>query len=377
MDLDERPAYAHRRTDGPGAGCLTVAVRIPVRVVVLLLVLPVRLVWDALVATARGLDRIALRPLGRACAWLYTSVLTPVARGLARAVGGPATAVWQWVVVPVVRYGAVVPAVWIHRYLLTPLGQGIRRLHETLLTPLGRGLGVAVVWLGRALLVWPCATLWRYVVVPVAVHGVARPLRWAYRRLLTPLGRGCAGLLTVLGRGGVRLLTALAYGGVRLLMLLVVTPVTWGYRRILAPVGREVRAAFAVAWRVAGYLSRAFWRALGLVAWQLVGRPARWTYRRVCTPLGHWTRDRVWAPARAAGAVAGRAARDALRWTAETVRGARRDVWGALTGVPEGPWPVEPPEHRARTLGSTTIVPGVAPVPETSPHSVGRVRDPG
>ncbi|MFE3739116.1 hypothetical protein [Streptomyces sp. NPDC059134] len=325
MDLDERPAYAHRRTDGPGAGCLTVAVRIPVRVVVLLLVLPVRLVWDALVATARGLDRIALRPLGRACAWLYTSVLTPVARGLARAVGGPATAVWQWVVVPVVRYGAVVPAVWIHRYLLTPLGQGIRRLYET---------------------------------------------------LLTPLGRGCAGLLTVLGRGGVRLLTALAYGGVRLLMLLVVTPVTWGYRRILAPVGREVRAALAVAWRVAGYLSRAFWRALGLVAWQLVGRPARWTYRRVCTPLGHWTRDRVWAPARAAGAVAGRAARDALRWTAETVRRARRDVWGALTGVPEGPWPVEPPEHRARTLGSTTIVPGVAPVPETSPHSVGRVRDP-
>ncbi|MFJ7997643.1 hypothetical protein ACIQ7D_10935 [Streptomyces sp. NPDC096310] len=377
MDLEKQPAYAHRRTDGPGAGCLTVAVRIPVRVVVLLVVLPVRLVWDAVPATARALDRIALRPLGRACAWLYASVLTPVARGLAVAVGRLATAVWQWVVVPVVRYGVVVSAVWIHTYLLTPLGHGIRLLYETLLTPLG-----------RALLVWPWAALWRYVVVPVVTYGLARPAVWAYRHLLTPLGHGSAWLLTALGRGAAATGRALIAALVWLLLLLVVTPVSWVYRRVLVPVGREAGAALAVAWRVAGYLSRAVWRALGLLAWQLVGRPVRWTYRRLCTPLGHWVRDRVWAPARTAAVAAGRGARDALRWTArgardalrwtaETVRRARRDVWGALTGVRGGPWPVEPPEHRARTLGSTTIVPGAAPAPETSPHTAGPVRDPG
>ncbi|MFE3828768.1 hypothetical protein [Streptomyces sp. NPDC059092] len=389
MELD-RSAYEPKMTHEaepvyePGAGCLTAGVRIPVRVVVLVVVLPVRLVWDALVAAARALDRIALRPLGRAFSWVYASVLTPVAWGLAvavgwlaTAVGRLATAVWWWAVVPVVRYGVVVPAVWSYRWLLTPLGHGIHRLYETLLTPLGRGLGVCLGWLGGALLVWPWAALWRYVAVPVVTYGLARPAVWAYRRLLTPLGHGTGRLLTALGRGAAATGRALLAALVWLLLLLVVTPVTWAYRRILAPVGREVGAAFAVAWRIAGQVSRAVWRALGWLAWQFVGRPARWAYRWICTPVGQWLRDRVWAPAGTAAAAAGRSARDGLRWAAETVRRARRDVWGALVGVGGVPRPGEPPEHRARTLGSTTIVPGAAPAPEIAPHSAGPVRDPG
>lgn len=45
-----------------GDGCLTTLIRIPVRIVVLVIVLPVRMVWDALVATSRAADRMLLRP---------------------------------------------------------------------------------------------------------------------------------------------------------------------------------------------------------------------------------------------------------------------------------------------------------------------------
>ncbi|MEV7868963.1 hypothetical protein AB0P17_23360 [Streptomyces sp. NPDC088124] len=359
------------------AGRLAMVVRIPVRVVVLVVVVPVRMVWDVLVAVARGLDRIVLRPLGGALSWLYASVLAPAAWGVAVAVGWLVTAVWQWTVVPVVRFGVVVPAVWSYRRLLTPLGHGIRWLYETLLTPLGHGLGVSLGWLGKALFVWPWAALWRYVAVPALTYGLARPAAWVYRRLLTPLGEGIARLSAVLLRGAAATGRALLAALMWLLLFLVVTPVIWVYRRILAPVGREIGAAFGVAWRVAGHLSRAAWRGLGWLAWQLVGRPASWTYRRICTPVGHWARDSVWVPARTAAAAVGRSVRRAFREAVETVRAARREAWRVLVGGVRVSRPVEPPEHRARTLGSTTIVPGAAPAPEISPHSVGRVRDSG
>lgn len=76
----------------PGEGILTTLIRIPVRIVVLVLVLPARMVWDALTALWHAADRVLLRPLGRALlwlldtlvltplAWLYTWVLTPSAR---------------------------------------------------------------------------------------------------------------------------------------------------------------------------------------------------------------------------------------------------------------------------------------------------------
>src|SRR3954463_8385146 len=53
MDL-EKPSAQPQQQATP-EGCLAVAIRIPVRIVVLVLVVPVRMVWDALVVVGRVL----------------------------------------------------------------------------------------------------------------------------------------------------------------------------------------------------------------------------------------------------------------------------------------------------------------------------------
>ncbi|MEV0039632.1 hypothetical protein [Streptomyces sp. NPDC050804] len=351
MERDKSPTvYGNHQAPAeyePGEGCLTTAVRIPVRIVVLLIVLPVRIGWDVLVIGARALHRVTLRPLGRALGWLgrvllvipsvwlYGAVLTPLGHAL----------VWLG------RYGLVVPVVWVFRSVFAPVGRGVAwlagatgsllvRLYETLLTPLGHGLA----WLAKAVLVRPCAALWRFVLVPLVRYGVVVPVVWTCRNVLAPLGRG----------------------GVWLLRVVLVVPVSWFCRRVLVPLGRETVAAFGVAWRVAGHVSRALGRVLAWLAWNVLGRPARWAYITVCTPLGHWLRDNLWAPAARTAAAVGRVARDTLRTARATIRQARRDVWRTLVGAPRPRKAGELPEGLTRTLGSTTIVPGAEPAPEIS-----------
>lgn len=279
----------------PGEGCLTTVIRIPVRIVVLVVVIPVRMVWDVLVVCGRAVERVLLLPLGRALAWVFQNVLTPLA----------------------------LAATWL------------------------------VAFIGKVLFVWPWVALWRYVVVPVVRYGLVVPLVWIYRQLLTPLGHGM----------------------VWLVVTLLVTPVVrlcrWVWRHILAPVGREIAAAIGVAWRIAGYISRAVGRAIKWLAWNVVGRPVRWFYQGVCTPVGHVVRDAVWHPVKKATVEAGRAARAALRSAGETVRAARRDAWRALIGGTRAPEPRKPLVRQARTLGSTTTVPGVAAESEVSLHKRG------
>ncbi|MFF9910398.1 hypothetical protein ACF1G2_07440, partial [Streptomyces sp. NPDC013457] len=209
---------------------------------------------------------------------------------------------WRYVVVPVARYGVALPLAWLYRHVLTPVGHG-----------LVRGLGL----LGKVLFVWPWVALWRYAVVPVARYGV-------------------------------------------------VVPLVWLYRRVLVPAGRELLDALRVCWRVAGFVSRAVGSALAWLARNLVGRPTVWFYRTVCAPVGHWVRDQVWAPARRAAVAAGQVAQEALAAARATVRQARRDAWRALVGGPGVTEPVEPVVASARTLGSTTTASGAAPAPEIS-----------
>lgn len=218
MEMEKpRPAYA-------GEGCLVGVLRVPVKIVAVLVVLPVRVVWDLLVAVARLLNRHVLGPAGRGLTRLGSAlaahVLRPLGRGLALA--GRALFVWPWAALWRHVLAPVGGALLTH--LLRPLGDGLgralravdRRLLAPLareaalagralgtalfvwpwaglwryaLVPVGRGsarlaraTGVAVVWLVRALFVWPWAGLWRYVVVPVSGA--------AYRYLLAPLGRG-------------------------------------------------------------------------------------------------------------------------------------------------------------------------------------------
>ncbi|MFJ2219231.1 hypothetical protein ACIOFY_04185 [Streptomyces anulatus] len=365
----------------PGEGVLTTLIRIPVRIVVVVLVLPVRMVWDALTALWHAADRVLLRPLGRALArlldtlvltpltWLYTWVLTPLGKAASWLAVAlllrPWIGLWRYVVVPVARYGIAAPAVWLYGAVLTPLGHGLRWIGTALLAPAARGLGTGLSWLLTTLLVLPVAGLWRHVIVPAVRYGLIIPVVWLYGAVLTPLGLGTAWVLGQAWRGiaatGRGLGTALAW----LVMTLLVAPVSWTYRRILAPTGREVAAAFEVAWRITGYVSRAVGRAIAWFAWHLIGAPVSWAYRTVCTPVGHFVRDSVWAPARRAAAETGRAARAALASARETVRQARRDAWRALVGSTDGARSREPQGIPARTLGSTTTVPSAAQASET------------
>ncbi|MFC8623609.1 hypothetical protein [Streptomyces anulatus] len=378
----------------PGESILTTLIRIPVRIVVVVLVLPVRMVWDALTALWHAADRVLLRPVGRALArlldtlvltpltWLYTWVLTPLGKAASWLAVAlllwPWIGLWRYVIVPVARYGIAAPAVWLYGAVLTPLGHGLRWIGTALLAPAARGLGTGLTWLFATLLVLPVAGLWRYAVVPAVRYGLIIPVVWLYGAVLTPLGLGGAWVLGKLWQGTAWLLGQVWRGiaatgrglGIALawlVMTLLVAPVSWTYRRILAPIGRETAAAFEVAWRIAGYVSRAVGRAIAWFAWHLIGVPVSWAYRTVCTPIGHFVRDSVWAPARRAAAETGRAARAALASARETVRQARRDAWRALVGSTDGARSREPQGIPARTLGSTTTVPSAAQASETSP----------
>ncbi|MEE1753604.1 hypothetical protein [Streptomyces sp. SP18CS02] len=318
MDLEKHPRPAPAPYEG-GEGCLTAAIRMPVRIVVLLVVVPVRLVLDALAACGRALYRVLLSPLIRGLDRVWDHMLAPVGRGIV------------WCVAAVVRYGVVAPVSWLYRRVLTPLGRGVRLL----------------MW---AVFVRPWTALHRWVLTPLG-HG----LTWLYANVLAPVGRGLWAV------------------PVLLVPFLVVAPAVFVYRWILSPVGRvllavgrEIVGAVEVAWRVAGYLSRAVGRGLKWLAWHLAGRPASWFYRQVCTPVGHFVRDGLWNPARRAAAEVGRAAAAALASARETVRRARRDAWRALAGGPREARAVEPRATPARTLGSTTTAPGAAPAPEIS-----------
>ncbi|MFI6469205.1 hypothetical protein ACIBL5_02895 [Streptomyces sp. NPDC050516] len=356
--MENRPA-----PQGP-EGCLTAAIRIPARIVVFVLVVPVRIVWDLLAAGAKALRRAVLAPLWRALIvtpsrWLYARVLTPLGHAtawLGRAVGAGTGWLGRGV-----AWGAVtlvaVPAAWVYRTVLTPLGRGAARVAEAITLGLCR-----LLW---ALFVWPPVTLWRWVLAPLLRHGLLAPGAWLYRYALTPAGHAIA-LLAGLAAAA---LAAVGRGLAVLAVLLLVVPAVWVYRTLLTPLGhavvvvaREIRDALGHAWRAAGFVSRAVGRALKWLARNLVGRPVRWAYVVLLTPVGRWVQGAVLRPAKKAARAAGRSAREALASARETVRTARRDAWRALVGGP----PREQGGHRARTLGSTTTASGAVPAPEIS-----------
>ncbi|MGW4029034.1 hypothetical protein ACWEFL_06880 [Streptomyces sp. NPDC004838] len=398
MDLEKaRPAPVAGRHGGVGPavepeGCLAVAVRVPVRIVVLVLVVPVRLLWDLLAIAGRATHRVLLRPLGNGLSWLFEHAVLPAMAGLGwllRFTGRllflwPWVALWRYVVVPVAVYGIGVPARWVYRQLLTPLGHGLLWVGTNLvaapavwfyrraLTPLGRGTAVTLRWVVLAVFVWPWVALWRYVVVPVAVYGIAVPAQWVYRQLLTPLGHATLWLLT---RVGGALDWALAYLLFKPLVWLfryaVFVPLAALWRYVLKPVGGEIVSAVGVAWRVAGYLVRALGDAFLWFFRTLLAPPARWFYQHICTPVGHMARDALWRPAKRAAVEAGQAARSALRSAREAVRQARQSAWRAMGRGVRVPEPVEPGVPSARTLGSTKTVSGAAAGPEVSLHKRG------
>ncbi|MFF7307487.1 hypothetical protein [Streptomyces sp. NPDC008137] len=355
----------------PGApeGCLAVAIRIPVRIVVLVLVVPVRMAWDALVVAGRFLNDVLFRPLGRALLWLGRAVFV-----------WPVVGLWRYVVVPVGKALGwlgnvllVVPVVWTYRYVLTPAGHGIAWLargagaafgwvYAHLLTPAGHavtwvlkglgavlaaiGIGVwtALAWLAKYLLVVPGVWLWTWVLAPVgrAIAWCGRGLVWLVSMIVAGIGAGLYWITRIL-----LVLPGLA------LWRWVLAPVG----RVLAVIGREVWDALGHAWRVAGHISLAVGRFLAtLFRWAFV-EPLRWVYRSVLKPVGHVVRDTVLRPAAEAARAVGRATRQALATARESARQARADFRRMLLGEPRRARPVdrgEPSGRGTRTLGSST-----------------------
>nr|WP_119295637.1 hypothetical protein [Streptomyces sp. YIM 130001] len=396
-----------------GEGCLLVAVRLPVRIIVLVLVVPVRMVWDLVVSGGRFVGRAVLLPFGRGLAWLgrvlfalpavflWQRALKPFGQGfawLARAVASgfawlcralfvrPWVWLWRCVVVPVGcgfawlgRVLIVVPVVWVHARVLTPFGHVLGWFGGHLARGAGlalRGLGTGLSYLGMALFVCPWVWLWRCVVVPVGCGFawlgrvlIVVPVVWVHARVLTPFGHGCRWL----GTGALAVVGAVLYWTLR---ILIVLPALFLWRWILVPLGRalavvarETGDALGHAWRAAGRVSRAVGRFFARLLRRTFVEPARWVYRAVLTPVGHLVRDAVWRPAARAARSVGRAARQAAATAAEHARQARAEVRRMLFGKPvpaqvpiAGSEPRrEPGDGEPRTLEKRS-----APVPSPS-----------
>ncbi|MFC0597517.1 hypothetical protein [Streptomyces palmae] len=218
----------------PGEGCLTKAIRLPVQILAVIVVLPLRLLWDALTACCRALYRWVLAPVGRALGWLLkVFVLIPL-RAVATALA--------WLLHTLV----VAPLAWLYRVLLTPLGRGLRRLLHYLL-------------------VVPLVALYRWVLTPVG-HAVS----W--------MARGLWALLTLVVR------------------YTLVLPLLALWRYVLGPVLRGIGAVFAWAWHVAGHISRSLWSCVSTVFRLLVVVPVGWVWRTLLRPVLTGIRDGLWRP---------------------------------------------------------------------------------
>ncbi|MBW8794130.1 MAG: hypothetical protein JF597_11190 [Streptomyces sp.] len=251
MNMQKRPQWPPPPEPQHPEGCLVVAVRIPVRIFVFLVVLPVRLLWDAFTAAARFLWRYVLAPVGRAIGRILHALL-------------------------------VVPLIWLYRYLLTPLGHALRRLCAQVLPPAGH----ALVWFYARVL-----TPIGHAVVRLLTL-VAKAVIWAFGILGTALHRTAHVLLV---------LPALA------LWRWILAPAG----RVLGIVLRETGEAVGHAWRAAGYVARTVGRVLGTLFRWIFLEPARWVYRTVLTPVGHVVRDLVLHPVAQAARAIGRAVRQA------------------------------------------------------------------
>lgn len=339
----------------------------------MLVVLPVRVVWDLLVALGRMLHRSVLGPMGRGVRWLYERVVRPVLRGLG------------WVVAALLKLVFVWPWVALWRYVLVPAGRGLawsgRAVYAYVLTPIGRG----IAWTGRAVGTyllrpvglgagWVLSRIGRYLLLPL-VKGLAWLAVAGYRYVLLPPARAVAWLVAglyayVLAPGG----RAIAWVVPRVLKAVFVWPWAALWRYVLAPVGRGLYAYLLAplgrvlvgAWHLAGRVSRALGRGLVWLWRGLVVGPAAWAYRHVATPVGNAVRRAAHRAHRRVLAPAGHTARAVWRTSRLAVREARADVRRALFGGPPG----EPARSRARTLGSNTAA-GDAPAPEISLDSQG------
>ena len=216
-----------------------------------------------------GIWRYAVVPLGKGVAflgrvllvvpavWLYRWVLTPAGRGLYSALA------WLG------RYLVVVPAAWLYVWLLTPVGHALAWCGRGLARGLGMivtGVGAILYWTARVLVVLPALALWRWVLTPVG-------------RVLAVIGREVVDALGHAWRIAGYVSRAVGRFLGTLWRWTVAEPARWAYRRVLTPVGHAVRDTVlrpvADAGRAAGRVTRQ-----ALAAARLTVRQTRADVRR-------------------------------------------------------------------------------------------------
>lgn len=242
---------ARRTGENEAPGCLTVPA--------LIVVVPIRLLWELLVLIRRAVARYVLRPLGwlvyqglvRPIAWLFQELwelLVLIGRGVARYVLRPVA----WLV----YQGLVRPVAWLVRLLLELLALIGRAVGRYVLRPLG--------WLVYQGLIRPVAWLFQVLVVSLRWLGavILAPLgRAVYRYLLRPIGLGLACCVRIV-------LRSFAYAA--------------------AGIGRGLAAVWRAAWPLLAALGRGIahvWRLAGIVLFHLLVRPVRWVWRTLLLPV--------------------------------------------------------------------------------------------
>ncbi|MEV0296828.1 hypothetical protein [Nocardia sp. NPDC050710] len=221
------------------------------RVIAVLVLIPIRLLWEGVTLMGRGIVA--------ALVFFLEHLLEPVC-----------TLLWHWVIRPAWHFVANILWGWLLQHVLwglvlTPV---LAVILDYVLRPVRRAIEE---WLWRRVLRPVAGWLWRRVLYPVAkavalvalVLGewfIVRPLYALWRWGLHPLWRA---LRTIL-RFGWKVATLVV-------AVLVVMPCAFVYRTVLRP----IFAAFTVAWRT------------------LVTRPLRWSYRNVITPMNRWAADTI------------------------------------------------------------------------------------
>ncbi|KAB2348367.1 hypothetical protein [Actinomadura rudentiformis] len=318
---------------------------VPARIVALVIVLPIRLVYDLLVVAGRGL-KAGSKGVLWALAWpfrqLYTWLLRPLGLGIAavgRAIGiGLAWAgsglAWLFNVTIVSPLGWLLNVVVLG--FLRMFGRGSGRLgrwfYRTVLAPIGRfsayvgrgvGAGLLATWRG---LLWLLNVL---IVAPLSLVGGG--LKW----LLVGAGHVIAYIAKGVATGIAWLFAVLIVLPLALLWQYVLRPplagLAWLCRLIgsgLAYVGRGIgtgllagwratAGALGWAWRMAGRILRWLGRVLfvipALAIWNYVLRPVlhglaegarmagrflRWLWNALVADPARWVRNAVLRPAK-------------------------------------------------------------------------------
>ncbi|GEM_PF-6534017 len=214
---------------------------LPFRAVAVVVVVPVRLLWEILVAVRQAAVRYVLVPLGE---FIERYLLRPLGWLLYRAVLRPMVWLVAWLVatlvlLPAVWLGLLVwrRLVWLYRVVLAPSGHRLGQLLGwlwrgvvRLLRILAGRLRPAFAVLGRIV-----SAVARFVAdtVVVAWRVAGRLLRWLYRWTLRPIGLA----LTVVGR---RVLVPVGRAVRWIWSATVVRTRRWLRRVVFAPVAAAV-----------------------------------------------------------------------------------------------------------------------------------------